>query len=817
MQLLNCCDIIQMLSETVTVYSFSVHLIKENVNYQWMKDRKMRERILLDYGWRFHRGDIEIPGAQDKDPMYVQAKTERMRMGPASKTYNDYSGNISGKDMNPIRWETVDLPHDYVVKQIPEEQYNSALGYFKYENAWYRRRFRLSESDRNKRICLYFEGIATHADIYLNGCLMYYSFCGYTPFEVDITDYVLFDNENVIAVYVKTDSHESWWYEGGGIYRHVWLEKTEKTAVDRWGLYMIPEKKTDTGWLLTAENTVRNDSYETAVCEVTTDIIDGETVVCSMKKDSITISARSIQTFRMQSNVENPHLWSLSDTHRYRAVTTVISDGEIKDSYETKFGFRYYEFDRDTGMKLNGVPTFINGVCMHADFGLTGKAVPNNIQKYKIELLHEMGANGFRCSHYPHAEATMDALDEMGFIVMDETRWFESTEEGLEQLRTLIKRDRNRPSVLFWSMGNEEFEFVTDKGRRIASAMKAEIEKYDKTRPVIVAGAFNPKESTVYDVTDAIGVNYNLDKFDKFHEQYPDKPILSSECCATGTTRGWYFDPSPEKGYINALDRYSYGTFFGGREQTWKVLRSRPWIIGGYQWIGIEHRGECMWPRLCSQSGAIDMFLQKKDAFYQNQSMWIEDRPILHLLPHWNFSGMEGEPITVRVYTNCDSVELYVNGISFGKTETEAYTPVDWIVPYEPGEIRCVGYNNGAKVIEETRRTTGKPSVLKLKAENKVTKANSADIVMYSCWCEDENGLEVPDASPVVDFYTNRFGVIVGTGSDVSDHNCVTSTVRKMRAGRISVAVKIRNESGELKLYANAEGIKGAVCTVVLE
>lgn len=776
----------------------------------------MRERILLDSGWKFHRGDITYKTPQAKGPMYIQAKTERKRYGPACKEYNDQSDSYSmTKELNPEHWETVDLPHDYVITQTPEENGNVGLGYFRYENAWYRKTFRLTEDDKDKQLSLFFEGVAVHATVYLNGCLLGHNFCGYNSFAFDITDYAEFGTENVLAVYVDTSEHESWWYEGAGIYRHVWLEKTEKLAVDRWGVYVIPEHLDGTHWSLTVENTIRSDGDLPVDCLVKTEILDGETPVLSMEMP-YTVDARCKTAHRMQGTVENPHLWDLDDPHQYRAVTTVILDGAVCDRYETKFGFRYYEFDPETGMKLNGKPTVIKGVCMHADFGLTGKAVPDNIQRHKIAMIKEMGANGFRCSHYPHGEATMDALDDLGFITMAETRWFDSTKEGLEQLEMLIKRDRNRPSVLFWSVGNEEPKFVTESGRRIAKTMIAFVKRLDNTRLVISANDKSPDVATVYDVLDAVGINYNLEKFDMVHEKYPEKPIFSSENCATGTTRGWYYEDDPKKGYLNAIDKDT-NSWFRGREQTWRFLRSRPWIIGGYQWIAVEHRGECRWPRLSSQSGALDLFLQKKDAFYQNQSFWIEDRPILHLLPHWNWRGLEGEPIRVCAYTNCDAVELFLNGVSQGRVLVAPISHAEWEVPYAPGTLEAVGYKNGEAVIRDKRVTTGAPAALHLRAENTVEKANGRDILLVTCYCTDSEGNEVPDAAPFVRFTPNALGEIVGTGSDVADHNPVTMTDRRMRAGAISVAVKVGKTPGTLRLWAEADGLPAAVLKTELK
>lgn len=775
----------------------------------------MREKILFDDNWLFHKGDIKYAEPHLKGPVYTQAKTERVRFGPACIHYSAVSDDFGlDHEINPERWDEINLPHDYIIEQMPRSDKNNGLGYFEYENAWYRKTFTLSEQDREKRICLYFEGVATHAEIYINGCLVKRNFCGYTSFEADITDFVDFDRENVLAVYVDTQNHEGWWYEGAGIYRHVWLIKTDRAAVDLWGVYVAATRISDSEWKLDIENTIRNDYDREINVEVITDILNGGETVASFSKAADI--ARFMKTaVKMSGRIENPILWDLDNPHQYKAVTRVYTDGKETDCYETKFGFRHYDFDKDKGLFLNGRHVKIKGVCAHQDFGLTGKAVADNIQRHKIRLIKEMGANGYRCSHYPHSEATMDALDENGFIVMNETRWFDSSDEGMRQLEMLIKRDRNRPSVLFWSTGNEEPKHITHQGRKIQEKMAAAIRSLDNSRMITAAVSYSPLEAKVFDSVDVIGINYNLEVYDSLHKSYPDKPIMSTECCATGTTRGWYYDDAPQKGYINAFDKDTNEAFLG-REKTWRFMSEREWILGAYQWIAFEHRGECLWPRLCSQSGAIDLFLQKKDAFYQNQSLWIEDRAVIHLLPHWNFEGREGEPIRVGAYTNCDEAELFLNGESLGRKDVGKISHAEWNVKYKPGELRVVGYKNNIPAIEDSHTTSGRAYSLKFKAENEVLHANGRDVLLLTCFCTDENGIEVPDASPYVSFTSNKNAMIIATGSDICDHTPPYVPERKMRMGRISVAVQVGKEKGEVKVYAEAQNLKTAVFSLEL-
>lgn len=777
----------------------------------------MREKILFNDNWTFHLGDIEKTFPSDKGPVYASAKTEHMLWGPASRHYNGRPDNyVSDAEYCTDSWEHVTLPHDYIICQEPKKNFNNALGFFDYQNAWYRKEFFLSNEDENKRLTLYFEGVATHCTVYLNGCVLKRNFCGYTSFEVDITDFAKFgndkENKNVLAVYAENKCHEGWWYQGGGIYRHVWLVKTEKVSVDLYGVYVRPERKKDF-WQIDFETTVRNDFDSGKEADIVTYVVDNEGNTVAKAACKAFIPYREKSVCKYSAVLENPVLWDIDNPYRYTAVTVVSSMGAQCDKYETKFGFRYFNLDAKKGFFLNGRHVKIKGVCMHQDFGLTGKAVADNVQRYKIELIKEMGANGFRATHYPHSEATMDALDDLGFIVMDETRWFSSSDEAKEQLEILVKRDRNRPSVFFWTLGNEEPHHTTAEGRKICKALKAVVEKLDDTR-IITAAVDKPAECTIYDELDAVGINYNLDRYTEARERHSGKTVFASECCATGTTRGWYGDDMASA-YLSAYDKDT-DKWFLGRERTWKFLNGHDWILGGYQWIAFEHRGEAVWPRVCSASGAVDLFLQKKDAFYQNQSHWIEDKPLIHLLPHWNFEGMEGEKVQVWAYTNCEETELFLNGKSLGRRKLEKYGHGEWTVEYEPGTIRAVGLSGGRVVCEDTKETTGKAEKLNLRLDNKIKDANGRDVAVITCFCTDSEGREVPDASPEVFFSCSKLGKILGTGSSNTDHAPVTETGRKMYAGRITVAVRVGDSAGVLKVYACADNLKRGVISIPL-
>lgn len=776
----------------------------------------MREKILMDDKWLFHKGDIDIPFPKDKGPVYAQSKTERMLWGPASKHYNAKFENYDiSKGMITDLWYWVNLPHDYVISETPDRNENNTLGFLKYENAWYRKTFTLTEEDMDKRLTILFEGVATHATVYLNGCLMKHNFCGFTSFEVDISD-VAVCGENLLAVYVEADKHEGWWYGGGGIYRHVWLSKTDKVAVDLWGVYVVPEKLDDENFQVTIETEIINDRYEDVSAEAISLIYDKDGNEVLRLSGSAEIPLREKKKAVYSGKIKNPKLWDIENPYLYTVETKILVNGKICDTYSTRTGFRTFKLTPDKGMFLNGKHIKIKGVCSHQDFGLTGKAVPDNIYRYKIEMIKEMGANGYRTSHYPHSEATMDALDELGFIVMDETRWFESTDEGKAQIEMLVKRDRNRPSVFFWSVGNEEPCQRTDVGKRIYKNLEAFVKKLDNTR-AIVTGLETPHLSALLDEAEVLGINYCFEEYDQLHKEYPEKAILASECCATATTRGWYDPACPEKAVVSAYDKDTTKWYLG-REKTWKFITQREWVQGAYQWIAFEHRGETTaWPRLSSMSGAIDLYLQKKDAFYQNQTHWIEDRPLVHLLPHWNFEGREGEIINVWAYTNCEELELFLNGESIGVQKIEKYGHGEWAVKYLPGDLRVEGRIGGKTVCADEKVTTGKAVKLNLKLENKIKEANGKDIAVITCYATDDMGREVFNASPFVSFNTNGLGKVIGTGSANTDVNPVYLTQRRMYAGRITVGVQVGEIKGELKVYADSENLTGCVLTITLD
>lgn len=775
----------------------------------------MREKICINKDWLFHKGDIKTEMASSRGLSVLASRTEREHFSPASRHYTPATDKTNNDILYTADlWKSIDLPHDFIIEGIPEGHYNPSLGYLPYCNGWYIKYLEFDESDRNKRITLYFEGIATQSIIYLNGCLLKRNYTGYTPFEVDITDYVRFGERNNLAVYVNTEKHESWWYEGGGIYRNVHIFKTDLLSVDLYGVYAKPSLE-DGEWVVDTEVTLRNDRYDSDEGTVVCTVIDENGTEVAEEKTEFSTAARSKAISNLKIKLGNAHLWSPDSPYQYTLRTVIIKNGEAVDEYCTKFGCRSFYVDPDKGLFINGKHYKIKGMCGHADCGLMGKAVPDNIHRYKVEMMKEMGCNGYRCSHYPQAEALMDALDEAGFIVMDEIRRFDSTEENMANIDILVKRDRNRPGVFFWSMGNEELYHATDEGRRIYAAMAARTRSLDDSRPIMTAVNI-PAVALVFDQLDIIGLNYNWWHYDTIREKFPTKTMIATECCATGTTRGWYLPDAPEKGYITAYDHTSNPEkhlHYRSREFYWKHIMEREWVLGCYQWDAFEHRGEATWPRLCSQSGAIDLFMQRKDAFWQNKSHFTSE-PMVHLLPHWNWRGLEGSEITVFAYTNAEVLELFLNGESLGRLTVEKFGHGEWKVAYVPGRLEVVAYNDGKEVARDARVTSKAAHRLVLTQDTYDVEANGKDIAILTCSVVDEDGNEVYDASPTVSFSSGKDCRVYSTGSDISEHDTIFKTDRRMRAGKISVAVKLTEKAEDLRVYATSDGLLSSCISV---
>jgi len=551
---------------------------------------------------------------------------------------------------------------------------------------------------------------------------------GYAPFFYDVTDFLNYGARNFLAVRVDATQGEGWFYEGAGIYRHVWLVKTHPVHVARYGMYVTSEVRPG-ATAVSVSTEVENESNSEQACRVLSTIVDqAGKVVGRATSASMAIPPGVRRKFEQEVVVNNPVLWTLEEPHLYRALTAIEAKGVAVDRYETPFGIRTIRFDPDEGFFLNGKPVKIKGLCNHQDHAGVGSALPDRIQYYRIEKLKEMGANGYRTAHNPPTPELLDACDRLGMLVMDETRTMSSNPEALSNLGTVIRRDRNHPSVVIWALGNEEPEQGTERGARIVTAMKRLVRRLDPGRPVTVAmnKAWGQGVSAVVDVQ---GFNYKKGpEIDDFHQKFPKQPTIGTEVGSTVSTRGIYAN-DPEQGYVSAYD-LNAPDWATTAEVWWKIYAERAFLAGGFVWTGFDYRGEptpYKWPCINSHFGIMDTCGFPKDNYYYYQAQWTE-KPVLHLFPHWNWPGKEGQEIEVWCHSNLEKVELLLNGVSLGTKEVPQYSHVAWKVRYAQGTLEARGYKGGQQVLVARRETTGGPAKIVLRLDRQKILADGEDV-----------------------------------------------------------------------------------------
>jgi beta-galactosidase len=513
--------------------------------------------------------------------------------------------------------------------------------------------------------------------------------------------------------------------------------------------------------------------------------------------------------------VSNPLLWSLEQPHLHQLVMTIEAGGAVVDRYETPFGIRTIRFDTDQGFFLNGKPVKIKGTCNHQDHAGVGSALPDRIQYYRIEKLKEMGVNGYRTSHNPPTPELLDACDRLGMLVMDETRTMSSSPEALANLEAMIRRDRNHPSVIIWSLGNEEPEQGTERGARIVRAMKRLARRLDPSRPVTAAmdDAWGQGISAVVDVQ---GFNYKHGaEIDEFHRRFPKQPTIGSETGSTVSTRGIYANDK-EQGYVSAYD-VSYPEWAATAETWWKIYAARPFLAGGFCWTGFDYRGEPTpyeWPCINSHFGIMDTCGFPKDNYYYYQAWWSE-KLVLHLFPHWNWPGKEGEEIEVWCHTNLEKVELFLNGESLGTQEVPRYSHVAWKVRYAPGTLEARGYKGGQQVLVSKRETTGGPVKIALRPDRESIQADGEDVSLVEVQVLDKEGRLVPVADNEITFQCLARGKLIGVGNgNPSSHEPDKADRRRAFNGLCMAIVQSTQEAGEIRLEASSPGLEPAAVII---
>jgi len=782
-----------------------------------------RERLSMDFGWKFHLGH---PYDAERDFGYRENSSKTGGAdGPADPNFKDDD------------WQTVDIPHDWAVALEVDKEADAMhsfkkIGHKYPENSvgWYRKVFKIPESDFGRRLTLEFDGVFRDCEVWLNGYTLRRHLSGYTSFAIDITDYAKYGDKNVLVVRADASGHELWSYEGGGIYRHVWLVKTEPLHVAQWGTYVTADVKLGDrpSAKLTIETPIANQSDCDKRCELMSVIVDAEGKTVASVKSQKTIKGWGCEKITQEVKLGNVNLWSVESPYLYKLLTVVKERGKTVDTYETPFGVRTIRFDADEGFFLNGKHLMLKGVCLHQDHGGVGVAIPDALHDFRISKMKELGANAFRCAHNPVSPEALDAADRLGMLVINETRAPGSTKERLEQLSSMVRRDRNHPSVILWSLANEEGEIEkSETGARIIRSMKRKVRKLDQTRPVTLAMTQRYIDSSpVFKEVDVQGFNYIKPKYDEFHRRFPDKPFILTESCCHSTARGIYESNEPA-GRFTGYDE-NPACWGETAEKMWTWCVERPWVAGTFVWTGFDYAGEPLawaddcrrlsseeiWPILHTQWGIVDRCGLVKDPFYYFKSWWT-DEVVLHVFPHWNWAGKEGQEIRVWCYSNCEEVELVVNGESLGKKQMPRNSHLEWKVKYQPGYIEVRGYNGGKLAAADRQETTGEATAIKLKPDRAKIKADNHDVAQVTVELVDEKGRLVQTANNEVTFTICSNGKIIGVcNGDPACHLPESLTTYPVFSGQMMVYVQSSWKAGTITLKAESQGVEKAEVTI---
>jgi beta-galactosidase len=770
-----------------------------------------REQLLFDFGWKFQFGNGNDP-ARDLGFGFGQgdfAKTGEFEF--AKGKFDD------------SKWRTLNLPHDWAVELpfIDDKEQNShgfkPIGrrYPETSVGWYRREFEIPAGDAGKRIAVEFDGAFRDVLIFVNGCFIGRNNNGYAPFRFDLTDFLSYGAKNYIVARVDASFGDGWFYEGAGIYRHVWLTKTDALHLGKWDSTVRTSVNGDSA-TLTLATVVNNQGKQAENAKVSWQILDaaGKTVATA-EAPAQSIAADGSVAFSATAQLANPALWSVDAPSLYSAIVTVEANGKARDAERVSFGVRTAIFDADKGFFLNGKSLKIQGTCNHQDHAGVGAAVPDRLQVFRMAVLKEMGNNAVRTSHNMPTPEWVEACDRMGVMMMCETRQMSSNPEGLAQLEVMVKRYRNSPSIILWSIGNEEWQLQSDmaeQGAKIGATMVERCHELDPTR-VVSAAVNGDNQKGISDAFDIIGFNYGLNRPDGYHKEHPKRPIYGSETSSAISTRGAY-STDPLRNLVN--DYNGVVTWGETAEEWWKFYGTRDWEAGGFAWTGFDYRGEPTpygWPSINSQFGIVDMCGFPKDTFYYYKAWWGKE-PSLHLFPHWNFEGREGDMIPVWVYSNLDEVELFVNGQSLGSQKVPHLGHVEWKAKYEPGSIEARGSKDGKVVLTEKRETSGPSVAIRLTADRTEIDADGEDLVILKVEALDKEGRAIPTAGNLIAFHVTGEGKLIGVGN--GDPNCQESDKvpkRSLFNGLAQVIVQATKRPGEIRIEAVKEGWDGPELT----
>lgn len=905
---------------SIRIIAFICCLVQFSCQTSQKEATSVRQRLSINEGWSFYKYKSDItadhliydvrPEIKNEDDTKeadsrptdaVEVDTKQAVLKPwilptANKFINDPSnkhvrpeGNPGGdfpfvqNDFDDSAWEKVDLPHDWAIKGPFQTGWDSEVGggmgrLPSNGVAWYRKKLDISSSDAGKSIFLDIDGAMSYAIVWFNGHLVGGWPYGYNSWRVDLTPFIVPGGGNQLAIRVDNPNHSARWYPGGGIYRNVWLVKTNPVHIAQWGTYIATSEVSKTSALVHVEVNLDNDAQKEVVVSVITKIYKlgndykiAGAEVAALPIQEVTIKGGQSAKMKESVTIKNPRLWGSLPNQKpnlYLAITTVWKDGEPIDEYNTQFGIRNIQFDANKGLFVNGEHVQIQGVNQHHDLGALGAAFHIRAAERQLEILRDMGCNAIRMSHNPPAPELLELTDRMGFVVIDEI--FDSWEKkktphdfhlvfpdwSEPDARSFIRRDRNHPSIIIWSFGNEVGEQYEGKagaevGRRLYNIVKEE----DPTRPTITAMNFAKSNMEMPAVADMIGLNYQGEgirqdsmfegvdrirtkpQYDAFHAQFPNKVIISTETASAFSSRGVYLFPVTKSvssalrdgmggdSDIRQISSYElYAVDFGSSaEKVFKSVETHPFVAGEFVWTGWDYLGEPT-PYYLSRScynGIIDLAGFKKDRYYLYQSHWRSNLPMVHILPHWNWPDRVGKITPVHVFTSGDEVELFLNGKSLGKKKKGEYEyRLRWDdVKYESGQLMAIAYKNGKKWAEETINTTDAPFKLVTEADRTTINADGSDLSFITVKVADKDGLVIPNADNKIQFSIEGPGKIVATDNgDPTNMDSFAATSRNAFSGLCLVIVKgMDGKSGAITLKAESENLNSASITIKSE
>ena len=755
--------------------------------------------------------------------------------------------------LNDSQWRSLDLPHDWSIEG-PFSKDNPATpggGALPGGIGWYRKTFNLPESEKGRLVFIDFDGVYRNSEVWINGHYLGKRPYGYSSFRHELTPFLKYGKENNILA-VKVDNSQqpnSRWYSGSGIYRNVWLVTTENIFVDHWGTYITTPEVTEQLAKVIVQIKIRNASENNQPISLRTLIVDKDGKEVASVETKQNLQNESTNEVEQNLSIAHPSLWSIENPYLYKVITLIKRNGKVCDNYETSLGVRSFVFDTIKGFILNGKHVKINGVCNHHDLGCLGSAINRRALQRQLEIMKEMGVNGIRTSHNPPAPELLDLCDSMGFIVMDEA--FDMWKKGKtkfdyssnwdewhqKDIQDMVLRDRNHPSVFIWSIGNEVVEQWDKKdssGTIIAKELCSLIQALDITRPITAncnsIDSLNPVIRS--DALDLIGYSYSQKEYYKFHTTYPGKKLIGSETVSSLNSRGFYDMPSDSirrwpvrwdsaltTGNVD-LTCSSYdncSTPWGStHEETWKLVKKFNFVAGQYIWTGFDYLGEPTpypWPARSSYFGIVDLAGFPKDAYYMYQSEWTK-KPVLHLFPHWNWK--DGQIIDVWAYSNCEEVELFLNGISLGTKKKNADDlHFMWRVTYSPGTLKAIGRSGGKEILTQEIKTAGDPVKIVLEADRNVINADGKDLSYITVRVLDAQGTLVPHADNLIHFDITGEGKIIGVdnGMQTSDES-FKANFRKAFNGLCLVVIRSTEKAGKIILHATSEGMK-EVTTII--